>query len=196
MATMLRVAVLLGQVAALAFAHVASAQQAPARGGFWYAFGIGEGWAQVSCTICKGQQQPGLSAHLRLGGSLTRHVVIAGEGAAWQRNTDGVRQTLASLGAAAYWYPGRRRTPLYLKGGLGFVTHRAEDGTDAITSTGFGPQMGLGYEFAVGRRLFFAPFFNVGWGVWFGSVKFNGAQAINPATVTFAQLGLGLTGRP
>ena|SRR5213593_1636773 len=193
---MLRLSVVLACAAALTFVENVSAQRTPARGGFWYAVGLAEGWGRVSCSICRAQNQPGLSAHLRLGGAVSGHVVIAGEGAAWRRNDGGVHQTLASLGAAAYWYPGRRRTPFYLKGGLGFVTHRAEDGTDVLTSTGFGPQMGLGYEVAVSRGLFLAPFFNVAYGVWFGGVKFNGAQAIDQATVTLVQVGVGLTGRP
>lgn len=193
---MLRPVVVLGCIAALAAARDATAQRTPTRRGVWYAVGIGEGWSRVSCNICKGQDQPGLSAHLRLGGALSRYVVIAGEGAAWRRTEAGVHQTLASVDAAAYWYPGRRTTRLYLKGGLGFVTHRAEDGTDVITSTGFGPNMGVGYEVPISRALFLAPFLNVAWGVWFGDVKFNGAQAVDPATVTLLQVGIGLTGRP
>jgi len=193
---MTRLTLVLSCAATLALAAESPAQRAPSSGGFWYAVGIGEGWARVSCSICKAEHQPGLTAHLRLGGALSRHVVIAGEGAGWRRNTNGVHQTLAAVGAAAYWYPGRRRQPLYLKGGFGYVSHRADDGTDVITSTGFGPQMGIGYEAHVGPGLFLTPFFNVAYGTWFGGVKFNGAQAVNQATVTLVQFGIGLTGRP
>jgi hypothetical protein len=188
--------VFLSCVLVLALAGELPAQGTPSRGGFWYAVGFGEGWARVSCPICKAEHQPGLTAHLRLGGAVSRHVVIAGEGAGWRRNTNGVHQTLGAVGAAAYWYPGRRRTPLYLKGGFGYVTHRADDGTDVITSTGFGPQLGIGYEAGISPGLFLTPFLNVAYGTWFGGVKFNGAQAVDQATVTLVQFGIGLTGRP
>ena len=168
----------------------------PAHGGFWYSVGLGAGWAWVSCSICKAQSQPGITAHVRLGGPLSRKVVIAGEGAGWHRSINGVHENLGALGAAVYWYPGRRRTALYLKGGFGYVTHRAEDGTDVITSTGIGPQLGLGYEAELSRGLSLTPFLNVAYGTWFGGVQFNGAQAVDQATVTLVQFGIGLTGRP
>lgn len=76
------------------------------------------------------------------------------------------------------------------------MSHRADDGTDVITSTGFGPQLGIGYEARIGPGLFLTPFFNVAYGTWFGGVKFNGAQAVDQATVTLVQFGIGLTGRP
>src|SRR2546428_11095784 len=38
----------------------------------------------------------------------------------------------------------RNRRPLYLKLGIGLVTHRADDGTDVITSSAIGPQFGVG----------------------------------------------------
>src|SRR5207244_7654599 len=101
----------------------------------------------------------GLSGHLRLGGGVSKRVLIGGEAAMWRHRTSSVHQTLAALSAAAYWYP-TRRTPLYLKGGLGWVTHRAEDGTNVITSTGFGPQRGSGYALLVDRVRYFATYSN------------------------------------
>jgi hypothetical protein len=195
MARMRRIGVLLACIAALCFARALAAQGT--RPGFWYSLGIGEGWARVSCSICRADHQPGLSAHLGLGGGMSRTVLIAGEVAAWRRNVNGVRQTLASVGAAAYWYPGRRGGgPFYLKGGLRYLTHHAEDGTDAITSTGLGPELGAGYELPVSRTMVLAPYFTVAYGSWFGGVKFNGAQAVDQATVTLVQVGVSLTGRP
>lgn len=199
MARMRHVTGVLGCAAVmLSSARVVAAQGTPSgqRAGFWYSVGVGEGWARVSCNICRADHQPGLSAHLRLGGGLSRTVLIAGEVAAWRRNVNGVRQSLASVGAAAYWYPGRRPGPFYLKGGIGYVTHHADDGTDAITSTGLGPQLGAGYELPVSRSMMLAPYFNVAYGSLFGGVKFNGAQAVDHATVTLIQVGVALAGRP
>ena len=189
----------LGCAAALSCTASLGAQGTPGAGqraGFWYSVGIGEGWARVSCNICRADHQPGLSAHLRLGGGLRRGLLIAGEVAAWRRNINGVSQSLAGVGAAAYWYPGRRPGPFYLKGGIGYLTHHADDGTNAITSTGLGPQLGAGYELPVNRSMMLAPYFNVAYGSWFGGVKFNGAQAVDHATVTLVQVGVALAGRP
>lgn len=188
-----RLAALLGCAVALTLASELSAQRTPARAGFWYTVGLGTGWARVSCDICKADHRPGLSAHLRLGGGLSRSLLIGAEMAGWRARSNEVDQTLAALSAAAYWYPSRR-SPLYLKGGVGFLTHQAQDGTDVITSTGVGPQLGLGYELRVGRNVFLAPYFNAAYGSLAGGVKFNGAEILEQATVTLVQLGVALTG--
>lgn len=190
---MTRLPVVLGCALALLVTSELPAQRLRTRSGFWYAFGLGPGWARVSCQICQADHRPGLSAYLRLGGGLKSNVLIGAELAAWNRNTGQVEQALVALSAAAYWYPSRRR-PLYLKGGIGFSTHRAEDGTDVITSTGLGPQLGIGYELPVGRNVFLAPFFNAAYGSLAGGVKFNGGQVTDQATVTLVQIGVALTG--
>lgn len=190
---MTRRSVVLGCAIALLLTHGLQAQRPQARSGFWYAFGLGLGWARVSCQICQADHRPGLSAYLRLGGGVRSNVLIGAELAAWNRNTNQVEQALVALSAAAYWYPSRRR-PLYLKGGVGFSTHRAEDGTDVITSTGLGPQMGIGYELPVGRNVFLAPFFNATYGALAGGVKFNGGRVTDQATITLVQIGVALTG--
>ena len=190
---MTRLPVVLGCALAITLATELPAQRPQARSGFWYAFGLGTGWARVACQICRADHRPGVSAQLRLGGGLSRSVLIGAELAAWDRSANGVDETLAALSAAAYWYPARR-SPLYLKGGVGFSTHRAEDGTNVITSTGLGPQMGIGYELRVGSNLFLAPFFNVAYGSVAGGVKFNGTRILDQATVTLVQIGVALTG--
>lgn len=129
---------------------------------------------------------------VRLGGGVGPDLRIGAEVAAWRRDDGTVGQTLTSVSAAAYWYP-RPRSRFYLKGGVGYVTHRASDGTDVITSTGFGPQFGIGQEYAFGRKWTFAPFINYALGSVGGGVKFNGGQAADRATVSFLQVGLGLT---
>ena len=187
---------LLACVAALTLAPGLAAQRAAPRAtprtGFWYAFGAGTGWARVSCQICRADHRAGLAAYLRLGGGVSRHLLIGAEMAGWRKSDDRIDQTAAGVSAALYWYPARR-SPLYLKGGVGYVTHRIEDGADVITSTGIGPQLGLGYEFPISRNLFLAPNVNVAYGSIAGGVKFNGADAVDQATVTLVQLGIALT---
>src|SRR5881397_3939196 len=129
---MTRLVVLLGTLAALALGRdLAAQQQRQARDGFWFGAALGSGWARVSCQICQGNNRSGLSGTLRLGGGVSRKVLIGAELAAWwatiETGTDTVHQSLAAFGAAAYWYPSNRR-PLYLKLGIGLVTHRADGG--------------------------------------------------------------------
>lgn len=162
--------------------------------GVWYAVGVAPGWARVTCGICAGERATGVSAVAAVGGSTSRALRIGGELSAWRDRNEGVTQTLMSIGAVAYWYPTPRRR-LYIRGGAALVTHRASDGTDVITSSGFGPLMGVGYDSRFGRSWNITPFFHYSMGVTGGGVKFNGGQAANSATVSFFQLGVSLTRR-
>src|SRR6267143_842739 len=127
-------------------------------------------------------------------GSTSGAMRIAGELAAWRERDGTVRQTLMSVGAAAYWYPNIRRR-FYLKGGVAYVMHRASDGTVVITSSGIGPQMGVGYQYPFSRDWLVGPFFHYSVGVIGGDVKYNGGQAASSARVSFLQVGLSLTRR-
>src|SRR3989442_13235794 len=119
---MTRLPVVLGCALAITLATELPAQRPQARSGFWYAFGLGTGWARVACQICRADHRPGVSAYLRLGGGPSRSVLVGAELAARDRSANGVAGTLPGLSAAAYWDPARGR-PAYLKGGAGFSSH-------------------------------------------------------------------------
>ena len=163
-------------------------------GGFWYAVGVAPGWARVTCQICAGSRTTGLSAFVGLGGSTSRVLRIGGELAGWRKSDEGLTQTLMSIGAAAYWYPTTARN-LYLRWGAAVVMHRLSDGTDVVTSSGIGPQLGVGYEHAASAHWLVAPFAHYAVGAFGGDVKFNGGQAAGSATVSFLQVGVSLTRR-
>lgn len=177
-----------------------TAQRRPASGGgvggggLWYAVGVAPGWARVSCQICAGSRRTGLSAFVGIGGSTSRTLRIGGELAGWRQREENVTQTLMSIGAAAYWYPSVRPR-FYLRGGAALVMHRASDGTAVVTSSGIGPEMGIGYEHRASRAWLVAPFLHYSVGVFGGDVKFNGGQAVESATVSFLQVGVSLTRR-
>ena len=177
-----------------------AAQRRPASGGaaggggFWYAVGVAPGWARVSCQICGGSRRTGLSAFIGIGGGTSRNLRIGGELAGWRQREANITQTLMAIGAAAYWYPSLRRR-IYLRGGAALVMHRVSDGTDVVTSSGIGPQLGIGYEHAASRAWLVAPFLHYSVGVFGGDVKFNGGQAADRATVSFLQVGVSLTRR-
>jgi len=54
--------------------------------------------------------------------------------------------------------------------------HRVNDGTDVVTSSGIGPQLGIGYEYPVNRSWRLAPFAHYSVGVFGGDVKFNAVR--------------------
>lgn len=174
----------------------AMAQRRSASGsaGFWYSLGFAPGWARVTCALCAGARETGVSAYIGLGGRTSRALRIGGELAAWRERDGGLTQTLMSIGAAAYWYPSSRRR-LYLRGGAALNMHRASDGTDVVTSSGIGPQLGVGLEWPVGQSWLAGPFFHYSVGVVGGDVKFNGGEAASSATVSFFQVGMSVTRR-
>src|SRR3989449_11121854 len=75
---MTRLPVVLGCAMAITLATELPAQRPQARSGFWYAFGLGTGWARVACQICRADHRPGVSAYLRLGGVASRSLAIGG----------------------------------------------------------------------------------------------------------------------
>lgn len=180
-------------VSVMAGASSAAAQRRDASG-LWYSVGVAPGWARVTCDICAGRRTTGLSAFIGVGGSTGRALRVGAELAGWRQRDGAVTQTLLSFGAAAYWYPGVRRQ-FYLRGGATLVMHRVNDGTDVVTSSGIGPQLGFGYEYRVNRSWRLAPFAHYSVGVFGGDVKFNGGQAAGSATVSFFQVGASLTRR-
>lgn len=163
-------------------------------GGFWYAVGVAPGWTRVSCDICAGSRRTGLSASLALGGRTSRVLRIGGELGGWRMSDENVTQTLLSVGASAYWYPTSGRN-IYLRGGAALLMHHVNDGTDVVTSSGIGPELGIGYEHAMSAHWIIAPFVHYSVGVAAGDVKFNGGQAASSATVSFLQVGVSLTHR-
>ncbi len=175
---------------AVAAPRTGAAQRREASG-LWYSVGVAPGWARITCGICAGRRTTGLSAFVGVGGSSGRAVRVGAELAGWRQRDGAVTQTLLSFGAAAYWYPNARRQ-LYLRGGASLVMHRANDGTDVVTSSGIGPQLGIGYEYPVSRAWRLAPFAYYSVGVFGGDVKFNGGQAASGATVSFLQVGAAL----
>jgi len=187
-------AIILLSVAVAARAPSTVAAQRREASGLWYSVGVAPGWARVTCNICAGRRKTGGSAFLGVGGSTGRALRVGGELAARRERDGGVTQTLLSFGAAAYWYPNVRRQ-LYLRGGATLVMHRVTDGTGVVTSSGIGPQLGIGYEYPVSRKWRLAPFAHYAVGVVGGDVKLNGGQSAGSATVSFLQVGASLTRR-
>jgi hypothetical protein len=72
-------------------------------GGFWYSVSVAPGWSRVSCEICAGRRETGISAFVGLGGTTSRALRLGGELAAWRQSDEGITQSLLSIGATANW---------------------------------------------------------------------------------------------
>lgn len=172
------------------------AQEIRRRSGLWYGMGLGGAVARVGCDICVGSREGGFAGSLRIGGTVSRHVLLGVEAVGWARSRDDIDRRLGTLSEIAYWYPSSRGVPYYLRGGIGVVAYRAHDDVgdeegNAVTSTALQAQIGVGYDFPVSRNVSVSPSVNL-IGSIYGGLKFNGASVAS-SRLTFLQFGLGVT---
>ena len=188
---MLRSAMAAVIVALITTAGSTTAQQHPqTRQGFWIGFGLGAGSAGASCTGCSSEREFGLSGYFRAGGTVTPNLLIGGETNGWYKSESALTQHVGVLTGVVYFYP-MPTSGLYLKGGAGLMTYRADDDVDELTATGLGVQFGLGYDFRLGGNFSLTPFGN--FLVAFGAdAKFDGISLGENLNPNVFQFGLGL----
>lgn len=178
--------------AAVCVGGSASAQEAPevARGGTWFAAGLGGGWTRVNCAICRTDRYAGPSAALRFGTTLRPGLLIGAELDGWTRTNDDVRSSLAAGSAAAYIYPDPTRG-LFLKAGAGLVHYSLDE--DAGTNL-LGLVLGAGYEFPITERLSVTN--SIGLiASSFGSIASDAGTVAEDVSITLLQFGIALTHR-
>lgn len=179
-------------IAFLLVSGPADAQQLDRRAGFWWGFGVSYGWAHVQCDICLADRAWALSGTGNLGGTIHHGLLLGAELSGWTHSVEEVDEYLGSLSAVAQWYPNRDGR-FYLKGGLGYLAYRIDDGEDALTSSGFGPQLGAGYEFYISRHASIQPYLNLIITIPRGNLYFNGDRQAEGVSLSLVQLGLGVT---
>jgi hypothetical protein len=177
----------------LAVGQDASAQEARAREGFWWGVGLSYGWAHVSCDICVADRKGNLSATVNLGGTISQSFLLGGELNGWMRGgEENVDEYMASMSGVAYWYP-KASGSLYLKGGFAYMTYRISDDEEALTSSGFGPQIGVGYEFRITRHASIQPYLNAIVTFPTSDLDIDGNRQASDVSLSLIQFGLGLT---
>jgi hypothetical protein len=139
-------------------AQAQSIRRPHARQGFWIGFGLGGGSAELDCSSCSNHRFAGLSGYVRLGGTLSRSVLLGVESDGWVHSSGGVDEKIGFGSFVVLWYPSPTGA-LYLKFGLGGMTYR-DDGVDVLTATAPSATVGLGYEVRVGRNLSLVPSVN------------------------------------
>ena len=153
-------------------ASTAFAQQAQTRQGFWIGGGLGYG--SLGCDGCDRLGAP--SGYLKLGGTLSKNLLLGMETNGWSRSELGTRLSMGNISGAVYWYP-MTTNGLFVKAGAGYSLINDNLGN----SLGFGMLGGVGYDVRVSPQLSVTPVAN-----WF-SGNFEGGP------INVLQLGLGVT---
>jgi hypothetical protein len=183
-----------GMLVALAVSQPARAQDASLRGP-WLGAGLGTASASVNCDICSGDRNGGLSGYLSGGFTFGRGLRAGAELAGWRDETAGVTQRLILYGASLYWVPAPTAS-WYLKGGVGLLNYRAstedEDEDPLGASTG-ALQLGVGYDFRAGSRVWLTPFANLI--VSTSGNMTSGNSIVTDASFSLMQIGAGVTWR-
>jgi len=182
------------------FALLAALAPAAAQGRsdtFWLGAGVGPGWLRVSCPICRSNRGTGVSGYFAIGGSAGRRTLIGAEATGRFKRDGSVRERSWGFSAVAYWYPNPRRKQFFWKLGAGVQLYRIEDGTDVLTASPLGLQVGVGTEFPLGRRGRFrlVPSATLSVASWGGGLKFNGASSLDDVALTTVQIGVGVMRR-
>src|SRR2546428_4713212 len=134
----------------------AAAQHPQIREGFWVSFGLGYGSAHEKCDGCADTTVGGVTGFVRLGGTLSRRLLLGGEIDGWTHSYGGSpssAETLGNVTAALYFYP-MPAGGLFLKGGLGFSDYRfsVSGGGGAGTRLRGGIRARVGVHIPVGRE--------------------------------------------
>jgi hypothetical protein len=124
--------------------------------GFWIGFGLGGGAAFADYAA---NNRAGLGGYVRMGGTLSRKVLLGGEAGGWARDIGGGTFSESGLTAVALFYP--TGPGVFLKAGAGFAgwawRFTAGSTTTTTTAGGFAATAGVGYDLRLGTNLFLTP---------------------------------------
>ena len=151
----------------------APAPREPKHEGPWMGFGLGYGFADVSCTdafflVCDHTESAGgVTGLLTIGWTLTPKWLLGVEANFWSGHSDPrsssepddffliTAPTLGNVSISGYFYPSRSRG-FFVKAGAGLSLH-ATSREGVSTSRGWGWTAGLGYDLRVARSMSLTP---------------------------------------
>lgn len=146
---------------------------------------------------------PGTGGVVRIGGTLTRRVLLGVESAGFIDETFGVAtenvSTVAeieSVGVVVLWFPGR--TGAFFKGGVGiahgrFTIPTGPAAADTARGTGIGMTFGLGWDVPISRKLALTAN-GATYIVAIGDIRYPGGR-VDDVIGSLVQLTFGLTFR-
>ncbi len=141
----------------------ARAQYPQRHDGFWIGFGLGYGWANITCDNCVDSSSVGgITGFVKLGGAPSRHLLVGGAINGWAHSDGAATEALTNVTASLYLYPAAR-SGFFLTGGVGLSNYHVNS-TPSFNGTGWGFTAGAGYDVRVGRDLSLTPVVNYVYG--------------------------------
>ena len=129
--------------------------------------GYGSAAASADCGGCFGGRRGSVSGYLKLGGTLTRQLLLGVESNAWVKDEGGTTMTLGCVTGTLTFYPAPA-AGVFLKGGVGgsYMSRDYHTGnaTFGLSKTGWGLIAGLGYDLRMAKNVSITPAFNY----WYG----------------------------
>jgi hypothetical protein len=147
-------------------------EAAPVREGFWISLGFAWGARSTAACCpkcCEGGDATGPSGSLRMGGTLSRRLLVGGEADGyWKRSP--ITERVAFYSAVLYWYPNPGGT-FFVKGGVGLYQYDLTDlnrpvsDWRLVSAMGLAAGFGVGFDVYYGRAFSVTPFLNVATGL-------------------------------
>src|SRR5687767_13580445 len=139
-----------------------SAQATSGPSTVWVSAGLGGGWTRVSCSICRTNRDLGPTGYLRVGVPLRPGVLLGAEANFWTHNGEPIddedqRAWTRGYSAVLHLYP-RPSGAFFVKAGVGQLSFQAND---QLSTRSVGVQLGAGYEFRVGQKLYLSNYLNL-----------------------------------
>jgi hypothetical protein len=172
-------------------------QQMPTndRAGYSLSLGLGGGSSAVSCAGCGTERTSGASGYLRIGKGFTPTLMMGLELNGWNKTENNVEGRVGMLSAIAQWYPSMTNG-FFLKGGAGLGRTTLDDKStvpsNKLQSTGFGYQVGTGYDIGIARRWSITPYVNY-LATAGAKLEMNGVSSSEKFDGNYFQYGLGLS---
>jgi hypothetical protein len=163
------------------------------RSGYSVSLGLGGASSALTCPGCgTSDRENAASGYLRLGKGFTPSVMLGVELNGWNKTEEGVTGRTGMLSAIGQWYPSLTNG-FFAKGGLGMGRTTLESSpTNKVESTGFGYQVGMGYDMSIARRWSITPYVNY-LATAGANAKLNGVDANQKMDANYFQYGLGLS---
>jgi hypothetical protein len=168
------------------------------RAGYSLSLGLGGGSSALSSNgVSAGDRENGMSGYFRVGKGMSQSMMLGLELNGWNKTENNVTGRAGMFSAIAQWYPSMTNG-FFAKGGLGLARTTIDDRTDPaaadkVEATGFGYQVGMGYDMSIARRWSITPYVNY-LGAPEAQAKLNGTDVPNQKIgANYVQYGLGLS---
>jgi hypothetical protein len=166
---------------------------AQTREGFFVGFGAGYGWAKVDCDECdlgESEREASVTAHVRLGTTLTERLSVGAELNGWFDSEDEDNVALFNVTGAFYLYPAD--SGLFIKAGAGLSRADFDLGGEELSGMGWGVMAGVGYDIPIGDTTAVTPVATFWYGKP-GDLQFEDIPVLTGFKHNVFEIGVGVT---